>query len=158
MKENDCWGDFCYLWDVNDIPDGLGTEGERLMEVKNYADELIEEDILDDEYKFIDEDFEIDDRYEEYFDETGFDFECWMMDMDELIQSLKVEGADDVEDIIGYGFRNQHLLKQAFIRRSYMVLNGLKGCNEELEFYGDSVLNHMVTREMFNYLSELKDG
>lgn len=158
MKENDCWGDFGYLWDVNDIPDGLGTEGERLMEVKDYADELIEEDILDDEYKFIDEDFEIDDRYEEYFDESGFDFECWMMDMDELIQNLKAEGADEVEVIIGYRFRNQHLLKQAFIRKSYKVLKDLKGCNEELEFYGDSVLNYAVTREMFDCLSEFKDG
>ena len=66
MKENDCWGDFGYLWDVNDIPDGLGTEGDRLMEVKNYADELVEEDTLDDEYNFTDEDYEIDDKYEEY--------------------------------------------------------------------------------------------
>lgn len=39
-----------------------------------------------------------------------------------------------------------------------MVLNGLKGCNEELEFYGDSVLNYTVTREMISCLSELKDG
>ena len=62
MKENDCWGDFGYLWDVNDIPDGLGAEGERLMEVKNYADELVEEDTLDDEYNFTDEDYEIDEE------------------------------------------------------------------------------------------------
>ena len=115
MKTNDYWNDFGYLWDVNDIPDGLGTEGERLMEVKNYADELIEEDIIDDEYKFIDEDFEIDEdgeidyftlkdsvdldgKKEEYLDKLVYDAgdpQQWYIDN---------FGIDSVKDLVNDGY------------------------------------------------------
>lgn len=50
-----------------------------------------------------------------------------------------------IEDQIGYRFRNQLLLKQAFVRRSYSEENGGED-NEVLEFIGDKVLDVAVIR------------
>lgn len=60
----------------------------------------------------------------------------------------------EVEKIIGYEFGNKDLLKQAFTRESYAKEQRVKGKevygNEQLEFYGDSVLNYIVISDTFN--------
>ncbi len=60
----------------------------------------------------------------------------------------------EVEKIIGYEFSNKDLLKQAFTRESYAKEQRVKGKevygNEQLEFYGDSVLNYIVISDTFN--------
>lgn len=50
-----------------------------------------------------------------------------------------------VQNQIGYEFKNQKLLKQAFVRKSYSEENGGEN-NEVLEFVGDTVLSASVMR------------
>ena len=59
------------------------------------------------------------------------------------------------ESVIDYEFVNENLLRQAFTRRAFAVQYGIEGCSEELEFLGDSVLNHIVTREIVGQLMEV---
>lgn len=49
-----------------------------------------------------------------------------------------------IESKIGYVFKNKELCKQAFCHSSYAFANNVKD-NEVLEFFGDSVLNFIVT-------------
>jgi len=55
---------------------------------------------------------------------------------------------------LGYVFRNENLIKQALCHRS------VKGSinNERLEFLGDSVLNFIITTELFNRYPIIKEG
>ena len=48
-----------------------------------------------------------------------------------------------VQNQIGYEFKNQNLLKQAFVRKSYSEENGGEN-NEVLDFVGDTVLSASV--------------
>lgn len=68
----------------------------------------------------------------------------------ELLPSL-----EEVEKIIGYNFKNQSLLQQAFTHQSY-----LEKCEsyERLEFVGDSVLNLLITQQQFNMYPDLPPG
>lgn len=50
-----------------------------------------------------------------------------------------------VQNQIGYEFKNQKLLRQAFVRKSYSEENGGEN-NEVLEFVGDTVLSASVMR------------
>lgn len=50
-----------------------------------------------------------------------------------------------VQNQIGYEFKNQKLLRQAFVRKSYSTENGGEN-NEVLEFIGDTVLSAAVMR------------
>lgn len=56
-----------------------------------------------------------------------------------------------VEKIIGVEFKNQELLKQALIHRSYLNENPDMGLdhNERLEFLGDAVLELVVTEYLY---------
>ncbi|XP_017244054.1 ribonuclease 3-like protein 3 [Daucus carota subsp. sativus] len=62
---------------------------------------------------------------------------------------------EEVEKIIGYSFKNQSLLQQAFTHQSYQ-----HKCEsyERLEFVGDSVLNLLITRQQFNMYPNLPPG
>lgn len=62
-----------------------------------------------------------------------------------------------IQDQIGYDFKNEDLLQQAFVRRSYANENGGED-NEVLEFIGDKVLDFIVVKifaEKYGYF--LKD-
>lgn len=65
-----------------------------------------------------------------------------------------------IENRIGYNFKNQDLLQQAFIRSSYSKENGGED-NEVLEFIGDKVLDLTIVKiltETFGYfVSEYED-
>lgn len=58
----------------------------------------------------------------------------------------------NLEKKLGIKFKNQKLLQQAFVHRSYLNENpGLKmKHNERLEFLGDAVLELVVTKYLFN--------
>ena len=60
---------------------------------------------------------------------------------------------DAIEQKIGYEFKDQNLLKQALTHRSYGTPN-----NERLEFLGDSVLNCVIARVLFERFSALAEG
>ena len=54
---------------------------------------------------------------------------------------------EEVEAKIGYTFEKKHLLVQAFTRRSYAE-EEMAAHNEELEFFGDTVLGYVVVKEL----------
>jgi ribonuclease-3 len=58
-----------------------------------------------------------------------------------------------IEKKIGHHFQNRQLLKQALTHRSHGVPN-----NERLEFLGDSVLNCVVARILYDRFPEIAEG
>ena len=63
---------------------------------------------------------------------------------------------NDIQNIIGYTFKNQELLEQAFTRRSYSMENGGEH-NEVLEFIGDKALDVAIVKilsEEFGYFNK----
>ena len=76
---------------------------------------------------------------------------------------LTNEAIKDIEETLGYTFKSKELLSQAFTRSSYAEedrMHGGKGLsNEQLEFYGDSVLNYIVVTELSKTQAKAdKDG
>ena len=61
---------------------------------------------------------------------------------------------------IGYEFKDQRLLEQAFTHRSYLNENRALGRqhNERLEFLGDAVLELVVTEFLFAKYPESPEG
>lgn len=55
-----------------------------------------------------------------------------------------------IQEIIDYKFRNEGLLRQAFVRKSYAQEHG-GNHNEVLEFYGDKALEFVVMRQLSEY-------
>lgn len=62
--------------------------------------------------------------------------------------TLTKEEIKEIEEIIGYEFKNKGLLIQAFTRRSYGNEHKVPD-NEMLEFFGDAALSYAVTREIY---------
>lgn len=60
---------------------------------------------------------------------------------------------DAIEHKIGYKFKDQSLLGQALTHRSHSTPN-----NERLEFLGDSVLNCVIARVLFERFTSLAEG
>lgn len=60
---------------------------------------------------------------------------------------------EKIQAILGYKFNEPNLLKQAFIRRSYSQEHGGQN-NENLEFFGDKVLDFVVTKKIATYFGE----
>lgn len=103
---------------------------------------------------------------EEFWDEEKqqFQLDWWEDELNDRLNLLKIDydpfdkdPAMFVRDTIGYEFINENLLRQAFTRRAFAVEYGLPGCNEELEFLGDTVLNTVVTREMLYRLAQVNE-
>lgn len=68
------------------------------------------------------------------------------------------ERINDIQNMIGYTFKNKELLEQAFTRRSYSMENGGED-NEVLEFIGDSALNMVMVKilsEEFGYFNKIE--
>lgn len=60
---------------------------------------------------------------------------------------------------INYQFKNQALLKQSLIHRSYLNENHSDlNSNERLEFLGDAVLELWVSRQLFKLFPKLAEG
>ena len=51
----------------------------------------------------------------------------------------------DLESLINFNFKNQDLLKQSLIHKSYDYENN----NERLEFLGDRVLGLIISKKFF---------
>jgi len=58
-----------------------------------------------------------------------------------------------LEKALGYSFVDSSLLKQALTHRSYGVPN-----NEKFEFVGDSILNYVIARMLWEQFAELTEG
>jgi ribonuclease-3 len=61
---------------------------------------------------------------------------------------------------LGIKFKNENLLKQAFVHRSYLNENPAfeLGHNERLEFMGDAVLELIVTEYLYQNYPDLAEG
>ncbi len=66
----------------------------------------------------------------------------------------------ELEDIIGYHFKNQNLLNTALIHSSYANEHhmGRIACNERLEFLGDAVLELSSSEILFTKYPEMSEG
>lgn len=67
---------------------------------------------------------------------------------------LNRENIDYVQNAIGYHFKNERLLVQAFIRKSYSQEHPEVQNNEVLEFYGDEALDLYITKMMYKKFSK----
>lgn len=69
--------------------------------------------------------------------------------------SLIINYQREIEEKIGYSFgTNRRLLVQAFTRKSFAQENEGIGDNEVLEFYGDQLVNTIMTKWMFDSFSQ----
>ena len=62
-----------------------------------------------------------------------------------------------LEENIGYTFKNKDLLKKALTHTSYAYEHKLES-NEKLEFLGDSILEFVSSKYLFDKFSNLKEG
>ena len=69
---------------------------------------------------------------------------------------------DAIETKLGYEFKDKALLIQAFTRESYAKEQRVKGLdvqsNEQLEYFGDSVLNYLVVCGQLDNFTKVIDG
>lgn len=152
------------VWEPEDaetLP--IDDELQDLIDIKGYIDGLVESGRLKEDYSINetfdeDEDDESDDFVPEigfdYWD-SGFDYDLWSNDVIEHLELLKVSVNSPVsiiQEIIGYEFVNENLLRQAFTRRSFGVEHGVSD-NEKLELIGDAVIQQIVTRVIVDQLT-----
>ena len=145
--------------DAESLP--IDDELQELLDIKEYMDGLVESGRLNDDYN-LNEDFDEEgdefspDIGSDYWD-SGFDFEMWSNDMIEHLDLLKLSvnsPVSTIQQIIGYEFVNENLLRQAFTRRSFGVEYGVSD-NEKLEFIGDAVIQQIVTRVIVDQLTSV---
>ncbi len=65
---------------------------------------------------------------------------------------------EELQERIGYRFRDASLLEEALTHSSYAHEQGLDRWNERLEFLGDAVLELMVSEETFRRFPEAPEG
>lgn len=64
---------------------------------------------------------------------------------------------EKLEESIGYVFKDKELLKKALTHTSYANENHIES-NEKLEFLGDSILEFISSKYIYNNYSFLKEG
>ena len=73
------------------------------------------------------------------------------------VNKNRVVPVSKVEESIGYKFKNQKLLIKAFTHTYYAYENGVES-NEKLEFLGDSILEYISSKYIYNNYPNLKEG
>ena len=63
----------------------------------------------------------------------------------------------ELEKSIGYVFKDKQLLNQALTHTSYAYENNVQS-NEKLEFLGDSILEFISSKYIYNTFNKLKEG
>lgn len=64
---------------------------------------------------------------------------------------------EKIEENIGYTFKDKNLLKTALTHTSYANVHGVES-NEKLEYLGDSILEFITSKYLFNNYKNLKEG
>lgn len=64
---------------------------------------------------------------------------------------------EEIEKNIGYTFKNKELLKTALTHTSYANTHGVQS-NEKLEYLGDSILEFITSKYLYNNYQKLKEG
>lgn len=67
--------------------------------------------------------------------------------------NLKME---EIERVLGYIFKDKNLLRFVFIYK--LVIYSNKNCYERFEFFGDVVLEFVVSKYLFVYFFEFFEG
>lgn len=62
-----------------------------------------------------------------------------------------------LEDSIGYTFKDKKILEKALTHTSYAYENNVAS-NEKLEFLGDSILEFVTSQYLFQKYHSLKEG
>ena len=62
-----------------------------------------------------------------------------------------------LEKSIGYTFKDKNLLKKALTHTSYAYENKIES-NEKLEFLGDSILEFLSSKYIYNNYKKLNEG
>lgn len=149
--------------------DWLDEQYEQCEQINDHSADVhgvdCESDLIIDDLAEALEDREFYPKYgEDFWKDDHFDIGQLKYSMKERLykQKLDLELPDgsynstvyDIQKIIGYDFSNENLLRQAFTRRSFAVEmglandNGNDGSSEELEFFGDRILEIVVTKEL----------
>ena len=72
--------------------------------------------------------------------------------------SVKIQGGFmELENSIGYTFKNKELLEKALRHKSYANEKG-KESNEKFEFLGDSILEFISSKYLYTHFKDLKEG
>lgn len=74
-----------------------------------------------------------------------------------FLSGKKIDPITRLEKVIGYRFKNRHLIEKALSHRSSVKETGLSS-NERLEFLGDAVLGMIVSSFLFNQNDDLTEG
>ena len=64
---------------------------------------------------------------------------------------------EDIEKRIGYVFKNKELLKTALTHTSFANMHDVQS-NEKLEYLGDSILEFIASKYLYNNYEKLKEG
>ncbi len=64
---------------------------------------------------------------------------------------------EEIEKNIGYSFKNKELLKTALTHTSYANVHGIES-NEKLEYLGDSILEFITSKYLYNNYKNLREG
>ncbi len=64
---------------------------------------------------------------------------------------------EEIEKNIGYTFKDKNLLKTALTHTSYANVYGVES-NEKLEYLGDSILEFITSKYLYNNYKKLKEG
>ena len=68
------------------------------------------------------------------------------------------EPLKQLQQVIGYEFKNPELLREAMTHKSYAAEWNVKYDNQRLEFFGDAVVELVLTRYLYNRYPELQEG
>lgn len=74
-----------------------------------------------------------------------------------MLKGAKIVNLSDLETSIGYKFKNINLLKNALTHTSYAYEHKTQS-NEKLEFLGDSILEFLSSKYIYNHYPRLKEG
>ena len=64
---------------------------------------------------------------------------------------------EKLEGVLGYTFKNKQLLYTAFVHSSYANENNVEG-NERMEFFGDAILQFIVTQHLMKIYKDKDEG
>lgn len=64
---------------------------------------------------------------------------------------------EEIEKNIDYIFKNKELLKTALTHTSYANMHGVES-NEKLEYLGDSILEFITSKYLYNNYKKLREG
>ena len=64
----------------------------------------------------------------------------------------------EFQDVLGYHFKDEHLLIQALSHRSYVFEHNNGGDNQRLEFLGDAILDFLIAEILYKQYPEKQEG